>query len=218
MRLRISLVVAAGLAMLSLGFRDAARTTTVQPAEKTQPSVQLLQADDLPVELLVPPIELVAEPGGGEFTPGDRATFHPHGEQVCASGCAASRHPTEALTRARFRRLLAEFAGESTEEPGEALETLLYFGRQAAAWLERDGAGPLDPFRASVLRSELQRDYAAVSLRLVDETGVVRASLPPTPVPLDRRHEFDLQPHNLQPLLASGTVKRVGRDHLWTRL
>ena len=37
-------------------------------------------------------------------------------------------------------------------------------------------------------------------------------------VPLDRRHEFDMQVNNVQPLITSGTVKRVGLYHLWNRL
>lgn len=229
MRLRVFLVILSALATLSLAFRDAVSTMVAPPTEPTSPSVQFEKATETSTEeTLVPPLALPSEsPSFGEpsapvatreFTLGDLATFHPHGDQVCASGCAASRHPTEELTRGHFRRLLAEYSVESIEEPGEALETLLYFGRQAAAWLERDGAVPLDPVRANLLRYELKHDYAEVSIRLVDETGDVRASLPRTRVPLDRRHEFNLQPRNLQPLIASGTVKRVGRDHLWTRL
>jgi hypothetical protein len=144
--------------------------------------------------------------------------FHPHGEQICASGCAASRHPTEQLTRDRLEQLLAEYAVESTADPGDALETLLYYGRQVTTLLDQYGTGPLDPRHVALLRRELALGHVEIELRLVDESGVVRASLPPTSVPLDRRHEFTLEPHNLQPLIASGTVKRVGRDHLWTRL
>lgn len=152
------------------------------------------------------------------FAHDNRATFHPHGDQVCASGCAATRHPTEELTRYRFQQLLANFSDEPIDEPGLAFETLLYFGRQSAAWLERAGAAPLDPMRAALLRAELKQTHAEVSIHVVDEVGEIRATLHATRVPLDRRHEFKLDPHNLQPLIASGTVKRVGRDHVWTRL
>lgn len=225
MRLTIPLVIVSGLALLCLGFRNAGPTTTEPPAEMTRPSVQLGHEAQkatgeplvLPRELPLPE-ELFTSASARELTLGDRATFHPHGEQLCASGCAVSHHPTQALTKARFHQLLTEYVAESIGEPGEALETLLYFGRQTVAWLERDGVGPLDSVRANVLHQELQRNYAEVAIRLVDEMGEVRALLPPTQMPLDRRHEFELAPHNLQPLIASGTVKRVGRDHLWTRL
>ncbi len=152
------------------------------------------------------------------FTHGERAEFHPHGETVCASGCALSRHPTERLTDPQFEQLLADYAVEHTAEPGRALETLLYYGPQTAARLAHFGVGPLDSQHAALLQDELAYEHVDLSLRVVDEAGAVRASLPPTAVPLDRRHEFRLEPHNLQPLIASGTVKRVGHKHLWTRL
>jgi hypothetical protein len=37
-------------------------------------------------------------------------------------------------------------------------------------------------------------------------------------VPLDRRHVFKMDTKDLPPLITSGTVKRVGLHHLWTRL
>ena len=84
--------------------------------------------------------------------------------------------------------------------------------------LAREGPGQLDPVRTSVLKHELARDHVAIEIRVVDALDQVRARLPSTNVPLDRRHEFQLDTHQLQPMLASGTVKRVGRDFLWTRL
>ncbi|MEO8498494.1 MAG: hypothetical protein ABI614_25805 [Planctomycetota bacterium] len=153
-----------------------------------------------------------------DFTHGDRANFHPHGEQVCASGCAASRHPTETLTRERFNGLLLEYADEPLGDAGPAQDALLYFGRQAAQLLATERPGRLDPVRAAVLKHELARDHAQIEIRVVDALDRVRASLPGTDVPLDRRHEFELDTYELQPMIASGTVKRVGRDFLWTRL
>ncbi len=153
-----------------------------------------------------------------DFTHGERATFHPHGEQVCASGCAASRHPTETLTRERFHSLLLEYADEPIDDTGPAQDALLYYGRQATQLLVTEGAGRLDPLRTATLKRELARDHAEIEIRVVDALDHVRASLPATNVPLDRRHEFELDTYELQPLIASGTVKRVGRDFLWTRL
>lgn len=225
MRIWIALVILAGLAFLGSAVRQSAESPS---ARRQPPTVPIAQFDVDPeaaiVETLVRPIAIqsrsvsISLESNGEFAHGDRATFHPHGDQVCASGCATSRHPTKQLTRRHFRHLLADFSVEPVDEAGEAFETLLYYGRQVTAMLDRDGPGPLDPLRAALLKQELARGRAEVSIRLVDESGVVRASLPPTSVPLDRRHEFKLVPHNLQPLIASGTVKRVGRDHLWTRL
>ncbi len=153
-----------------------------------------------------------------DYHPGERAMFEPHGEQVCASGCAVSRHPTRTLTQSHFHQLIERFAHEPIAETSAAFEELLYYGRQTREMLRKHGTGSLDDERASVLRHELARDHARISFRVVDETGQVRSSLPPTVVPLDRRHVFSMDVHDLQPLIISGTVKRVGLDHLWNRL
>ena len=153
-----------------------------------------------------------------DFTADSVAHFHAHGEEVCASGCAASRHPTKELTRDYFHELLKRYAIEPMDETSFALESLLYFGRQTAMLLEEEGDYPLDPIRSDFLRSELRKTHAKIEIRVVDEYGEVRTWLSPTRVPLDRRHEFDMQVNNVQPLETSGTVKRVGLYHLWNRL
>jgi hypothetical protein len=153
-----------------------------------------------------------------EFSSGDRATFEPHGKQVCASGCAVSRHPTKKLTKAKYHWLLRRFAEQPLDETSPALESLMYFGRQTLLWMERDGTGKLDAARVELLKTQLKYTYAVVRFRIVDEHGVVRVSIPPTRVPLDRRHVFNMDTKDLPPLITSGTVKRVGLHHLWTRL
>jgi hypothetical protein len=225
MRILIAIVVLAGLVLLGSRARHSTESTYSRQLPATVSVVQGGVDPQLAIlETLVPPIkwqpggELVSLEENNEFTPGPLATFHPHGEEVCASGCAASHHPTEQLTDRHFEQLLADYSVEPIAEAGEAFETLLFYGRQVIGLLDRNGSGPLDPLRAAVLRQELGRGHAELAIRIVDESGVVRAILPPTSVPLDRRHEFKLVPHNLQPLIASGTVKRVGRDHLWMRL
>ena len=57
-----------------------------------------------------------------------------------------------------------------------------------------------------------------MEVRVVDEHREIRCWLLPTSVPFDRRHVFELETANVQPLVVSGTVKRVGLNHLWTRL
>jgi hypothetical protein len=147
-----------------------------------------------------------------------RAAFHAHGQQICASGCAASRHPTEKLTEARFHELIAHYAREPISDKSLALETLLYFGRQTREMLARVEALPLDARRARMLARELAITHARIAIRVVDQHGDIRTWLPSTSVPFDRRHVFDMEINNVQPLVTSGTVKRVGLYHLWTRL
>ncbi len=154
----------------------------------------------------------------GQFKHDNRAVFHPHGEQVCASGCALSRHPTKELKRDEYHALLAGFAGGEMDEKNLAFETLLYYGRQTKQMMQREGTAPLDSLRVLTLENELKKTHAFISIRVVDEQGEIRSWLPPTRVPLDRRHEFIMDVNNVQPLMTSGTVKRVGLYHLWTRL
>jgi len=153
-----------------------------------------------------------------EFAHDSKATFHPHGEQVCASGCAASRHPTPELSAERFQELLDRYAIQPMSEESTALEELLFYGRQSRTLLAQLGPGALDPLRAAMLEVELHRNQALIEIRLVDEAGEIRSWQTPTQVPLDRRHVFEMQTKRLQPLVTSGTVKRVGLDYVWTRL
>jgi len=185
-----------------------------------------------PIDPLVPPLVLpgiTPEPGIRPSTSNiaallepfehdDRAHFHAHGEKVCASGCATSNHPTEPLSVEHFQQLLARYSVEPMEESSLALESLLYFGRQTRKLLDQYGNAPLDPVRSALLDQELERTFALIEIRVLDEAGEVRSWLPATRVPLDRRHEFDMEVHDVQRLITSGTVKRVGLDHLWTRL
>lgn len=152
------------------------------------------------------------------FTHDKHAHFHAHGNTICASGCAASRHPTAQLDEASFHDLIFQYATEPMDETSVALETLLYFGPQTKSMLEKFGFGQLDRRRADFLWQQLKITHALISIRVVDDQGIVRSWLEPTRVPFDRRHEFHMQANQVQPNETSGTVKRVGLYHLWTRL
>lgn len=155
---------------------------------------------------------------GDSLTHDPGALFEPHGRQICASGCAASRHPTKTLTREHFEDLLVACTYEPMDQTNNALEELMYFGRQARKMIESHGFGSLDSKRAEFLWDQLKRDKAKVSIRVVDKSGAVRTWAEPTSVPFDRRHVFDMKIDKLQPLVTSGTVKRVGLNHIWARL
>lgn len=141
----------------------------------------------------------------------------PFGKKICASGCLPSKHPTPVLAEAAYRALLARYAVEPAEG-GPALDELLYYGRQTRELALRHGTGPLDRERAALLARELARTHVVVEFRVVDERGTVRVRLPPTRVPLEIRYEYDMEVQDLQPVVTSGTVKRVGLKHLWQRL
>ncbi|MCA9264359.1 MAG: hypothetical protein KDA60_10945 [Planctomycetales bacterium] len=147
-----------------------------------------------------------------------RAIFEPHGTQVCASGCAVSRHPTPRLQRLEFDLLLQRYARQPMDDSSLALETLLFYGPQTQAMIVQAGLRGLDEERREFLLQELRREHAEVSIRVVDEQGVLRGWVDRVRVPLDRRHVFAMQTRDLPAFVTSGTVKRVGLDHLWTRL
>lgn len=153
-----------------------------------------------------------------DFEHDSQAAFEPHGNQVCASGCALSRHPTGKLTSKRFSEMMGRFAHEQVGAASPSLEELLFYGLQTRELIVANGFGSINTKQAEFLWAELKRTHAKISLRVIDSNGEIRTWLPPTRVPLDRRHVFEMETKNLQPLVTSGTVKRVGLDHLWIRL
>ena len=149
------------------------------------------------------------------------ATFEPHGEQVCASGCALSRNPTESLSSTKFHQLFGEYCAHQLNQ-NSALDSLLYFGPQTQRHLdaiEADDsmAKSLNAKRVRFLKQQLKFTHAEIAIR-VREEDENWSWLAPTIVPLDRRHVFHMNSRRLQPLETSGTLKRVGLNHVWTRL
>ena len=146
----------------------------------------------------------------------NRAHAHPHGDKVCASGCSVSNHPTPTLTQDHFNQLITALTWNPADTT--AINELLYYGPQARARL----LSPSDELSSELrqyLLTELSKSQAVVQLRLVDlDSSDVIASLPSQTVPLDLRHEFDLIERDIPSLTASGTIKRVGRHRLWSRL
>lgn len=167
---------------------------------------------------LVPPVVLqLGNSQADAASSSARATSHPHGDQVCASGCAASRHPTPALSPAHFAKLVAAYAKESPDADSKSLDTLVFYGPQSARYLKRLSV-PLSAGHINRLTHELAVEDLVVELRVVDEIGRTRVALPPTRVPQHIRQEFTMVVEDFQPTITSGTVKRVGVKHAWQRL
>ncbi len=152
-----------------------------------------------------------------KFDHDPQAEFHSHGHDICHSGCAASHHPTSALADDEFLRLIGECARGPLDESNFALESLLYYGAQSRERLSRLKTKWLPAEHRTFLDTQLRFTHVAISLRVIDLEGTCRASVGNVRVPLDRRHVIKLQSDQLESLVASGTVKRVGLNHLWTR-
>ncbi|MCZ6689292.1 MAG: hypothetical protein O7H41_06785 [Planctomycetota bacterium] len=164
---------------------------------------------------------LFASTGSVPRPPGpadDPDVLIPSDPQGCAAGCAAIPISDPDLTRDEFEDLLVRLAREPLNEMSPALETLLFYGPRAARLLAIHGAAALDSAGARFLEKELARQEIWVAMRLVDEKGTVRARMAPTRIPLgERRHLRVEEATDLQPPEFSGTVRRVGLNHIWTR-
>lgn len=197
---------------LLIGFAIGLAITTLPHAQQQPAGPQHSQVTDP----LVPPfsIDIAANP----FKHDQEALPHGHGENLCASGCAASRHPTAPLTKDAFRQLLVAYQQSAPTANNVPLEKILFYGRQSRQHWNIQQTTSIDPLWRMVLDEELEKTHVFILLRILDESGDIRSTLTNVRVPLDRRHVFTMQTNNLQPLVTSGTVKRVGLDHLWTRL
>ena len=162
----------------------------------------------------LPTQDLGPDEPGAPGTPGDPV-------EVCATGCAAVPAPDLDLGRSEFERLVRDF-GREPLTGGPALETLLFHGASARGWIDYLGSAALEPLgaeRAALLTAELDRDQALLSVRVTDADGNERFTLDRVRVPLaEKQHLHPDAALDLQLPEVSGTVQRVGLNHLWTRL
>jgi hypothetical protein len=138
---------------------------------------------------------------------------------TCATGCAAAQDTLPALTAFEYARLLELMRAEPLTGDNEALETLLFHGERTRELMEAHGTEELDEEQNAFLERELARDHVRLEVRLVTEDGRERAHLGPVRVPLgEKQHLHPENTTDLTPPEISGTVRRVGLNHLWTRL
>lgn len=143
----------------------------------------------------------------------------PASSAECATGCAVGNHPIEPLSADDYRSALRGLAAGGSDERARALETLLFHGTRTSELMERLGTGRLDGEDAALLRRELSRTHARLSLRLVDESGTVRARVDRARFPIGvKEHVHATGSVDLPAPEVSGTVHRTAPHHLWTRL
>jgi hypothetical protein len=150
--------------------------------------------------------------------PGDAPAGAPVAAVGCTGGCATSSHEPLPLSESELRKAFDGVAGRAAGEPSPALETLLFHAPQTRDYLNTMGARLTESQRA-FLERELNRSHVQFELRILDEAGVERLRLEPRRVPLRIKQHLHAEHHrNLQPPEISGTLYRVGLDHLWARL
>lgn len=131
-------------------------------------------------------------------------------------GCGDARHPTPRLTQIEYKRLMAAYGSEDGEDA--ALDSLCYYGPQAAYMLETAGDCGVDTKKIERLKAELARDHVYFSVRVVDENNVERLTLSRSYTPFDANvHHHLSQIVNTPPCEISGTIKRIGLYHIWAR-
>lgn len=146
-------------------------------------------------------------------TPGDDEAL------VCATGCSSAADGSLPLAASEYLALLERWATGSADAATLAFETLLFHGEHTRELVDLLGTPGLDEALAETLRAELARTRAWLSVRFVADDGGEPLVLDPTLVPLGiKQHLWPRTTAGLAPPEVSGTVHRVGRDHLWTRL
>jgi hypothetical protein len=136
----------------------------------------------------------------------------------CASSCSVDARPHAPLSERRLRELLATWSEEGEDRESLALDTLLFHGSETASFLETHPELDLAPERRSWLRAQLARDAVRVEFRLIDDSGRTRGTVSASGVPLVQKQHLRFEgTGSLGHFEASGKVKRVGLDHLWSR-
>ncbi|MEK7486779.1 MAG: hypothetical protein AABZ60_20850 [Planctomycetota bacterium] len=137
----------------------------------------------------------------------------------CAGGCGTVPSSLPTLRDPEIILLLEQLGQKPLTEENSALETILFHWKQVREYLMQHGFGSLSETQIDFLKKELSKEYVFVSLRGIDEEGVERIHMKSYKAPLGiKQHIYIADPHQLQPLEASGTVQRVGLNHLWTRI
>lgn len=143
----------------------------------------------------------------------------PDPEPGCQAGCSITNHPIEPLTDSDYHSLIRSVAVGNDAEREHALETLLFHGPQVGDLIDRLGTGPLADSEVETLRYELSKTHVRLWMRLVDQKGVVRASIENERFPIaEKTHVHFPDTRDMDALKVSGTIFRTGLHHLWTRM
>ncbi len=140
------------------------------------------------------------------------------GKEECTTSCSLAKHPVPPFDELDFEMARAKYATANPEAASEGLETLLFYGPRTQEFLKEFGHGALSQAHQDVLRRELSRTEAQVTLRLVDEDdGAVRAVYGPNAVPIGKKQHLATVGEGLLAMEFNGTVMRTGVNYLWSR-
>lgn len=139
-------------------------------------------------------------------------------EEECTTSCSLAKHPIPPYTELDFEMAREKYAAADPEVATEGLETLLFYGKQTEDFFVKFGHGELSDAHKLVLKRELSRTEANVTLRLVDEEDdSVRAIYGPSAVPIGQKQHLATVGDGLLAMEFNGTVMRTGVNYLWSR-
>ncbi len=137
----------------------------------------------------------------------------------CQGSCMFTHDKKDELSELQVDALLREATRAKVGEETEALDTLLFHDEETRARLATAEAPQLPPEWASWFREELSKSQAYFSLRIVDEHGQVRATVPETPMALGVKLHMEVDDGiHTGPFNANGTLVRVAPDRMWIRM
>lgn len=145
----------------------------------------------------------VPEPTGKNKKPG------------CQGTCQVSS--PEVLSPAAADIMLAKVVAMPVGTDSLELDTLLFHDHETQHRLD-ERTTPMSAEWESFLRKELVRKDVEVTIRVVDATGAERATITEHWEIGQRMHHVVDQVVGVPPFEASGTLVRVGREHLWVRM
>ncbi len=139
-------------------------------------------------------------------------------KEECTTSCSLAKHPVPPFTELGFEQVRARYAAADPEHEGQDLETLLFYGPRTEELFDALGYGELSTRHQAVLRRELSRRSARVSLRLVGEKdNKVQAAYGPSLVPIGKKQHLATVGEGLLAMEFNGTVMRTGVNYLWSR-
>ncbi len=136
----------------------------------------------------------------------------------CVGGCSLDKHPKSFLGIEKFYELIKAYALEEPSKESASLDELLFHDAQVRGYLGAADEQLMDEKHRSFLARESSRTHVFLSVRIIDEHGIVRGEKLDTRIPLDiKQHLHFDNPVRLQGFSVNGTVKRVGLHYLWSR-
>lgn len=137
----------------------------------------------------------------------------------CQGSCMFTKQKKDELSELQVDALLREVGAGPVGEETEALDTLLFHDDETRARLASGEAPQLSPEWDAWFRDQLARTQAYFSLRIMDEHGAVRATVPETAMALGVKLHMEVDNGiHTGPFNANGTLVRVASDRVWIRM